>query len=91
MNFDRPLGQRKDTPAAKLAEYATDVNRRQSDRIGDVPLLQRERVALPTDPITSRDAAHQMLDEVCNTLFGRTPAEYVEVFGAVADLIDEDS
>ena len=72
-----------------MAEYPTDVNRCQSDRICDVLLPEGKRVALFADHVANRDTSHQMQKQIGDALFGRALAQYGKEIGSVTRISNE--
>ncbi len=74
-NLQDAIGQCDDATIAKETEYPADVDRSQSDRVGDVLLTQRKRVALFADHVSGRNARHQMQKQMGNAFLGRSLAQ----------------
>jgi len=83
-NLQDALGQCENPTFAKETEYPTYMDRSQSDRVGNVLLAQRKRVALFTDHISRRDARQQTQKQVSDAFFGGALAQRGKKFGRVA-------
>jgi hypothetical protein len=88
-NRQDALGQCNKATIAKQAEYPADMDRGQSNRVGNVLLAQRKRVALFAYHIHCRDTRHHMQEQMCNAFLGRTLTQCGKQLGRFVGVGDE--
>ena len=69
------LGQFQQAALAKQAEHAADMHRREADRVGDVLLAQRKRIALFADHVARGNSRHQMQKQMGDAFLSRALAQ----------------